>query len=347
MGNALSCKPKKDSIGNGLVSRSKRISKSQRMSEEELLHRQALAMAIQQHQLSQRFEGSMSRRIGGSTSSRRHTTISDSFSNGKQQVPILLDNVETKKLVLVHGEGFGAWCWYKTISMLEEAGLHPVAVDLTASGIDNTDAKAVTSLEDYAKPLLNYLDNLQEDEKVILVGHSCGGASISYALEHYPIKIAKAVFLTATMVLDGQRPFDIFAEELASAEAFMQEAQFLLYGNGRDKPPTGLMFDKQQLKGLYFNQSPLKDIALATVSMKPTSLAPIMEKLHLTKENYGSVRKYYIQTLEDRMLSPDIQEKLVRENPPDGVYKIKGSDHCPFFSKPQSLNKILLEITQI
>lgn len=91
----------------------------------------------------------------------------------------------------------------------------------------------------------------------------------------------------------------------------------------------------------------MQDIALATVSMRPMPLAPIMEKLHLTRENYGSVRKYFIQTLDDRMLSPDIQEKLVRENPPTGVYKIKGSDHCPFFSKPQSLNKILLEITQI
>jgi hypothetical protein len=72
-----------------------------------------------------------------------------------------------------------------------------------------------------------------------------------------------------------------------------------------------------------------------------------MEKLSLTPENYGTVRRYFIQTLDDHMLSPDAQEKLVRENPPNGIFKIKGGDHCPFFSKPQSLNKILLEIAQI
>jgi hypothetical protein len=58
----------------------------------------------------------------------------------------------------------------------------------------------------------------------------------------------------------------------------------------------------------------------------------------------------YIEDLvppDDHMLSPDAQEKLVREYPPDGIFKIKGGDHCPFFSKPQSLNKILLEIAQI
>lgn len=50
--------------------------------------------------------------------------------------------------------------------------------------------------------------------QVILVGHSSGGACISYALEHLPDKISKAIFLCATMVHDGQRPFDAFAEQV-------------------------------------------------------------------------------------------------------------------------------------
>lgn len=344
MGNKFICMTKKDGRENG--SKSKRVGRSQRkmMDEEEFLHRQALSMAIQQHQLSQRFDGSMSRRIG-STSSRRHT-LSDPFSNGKQG-PDILENVKTKKFVLVHGEGFGAWSWYKTIALLEEVGLAPTALDLRGSGIDRTDTNSVTTLADYSKPLTDYLENLPEDEKVILVGHSSGGASVSYALEHFSQKISKAVFLCATMVSDGQRPFDVFAEELGSSELFLKESEFLIYGNGKDEPPTAFMFGNLQLKGLYFNQTPTKDVALATVSMRPISLGPIMEKLSLSPENYGKGRRFFIQTLDDRALSPDVQEKLVRENPPEGVFKIKGSDHCPFFSKPQSLHKILLEIAQI
>lgn len=344
MGNKFICMTRKDGRENG--SKSKRVGRSQRkmLDEEEFLHRQALSMAIQQHQLSQRFDGSMSRRIG-STSSRRHT-LSDPFSNGKQG-PDILENVKTKKIVLVHGEGFGAWSWYKTIALLEEVGLAPTALDLRGSGIDRTDTNSVTTLADYSKPLTDYLENLPEDEKVILVGHSSGGASVSYALEHFSQKISKAVFLCATMVSDGQRPFDVFAEELGSSELFLKESEFLIYGNGKDEPPTAFMFGNLQLKGLYFNQTPTKDVALATVSMRPISLGPIMEKLSLSPENYGKGRRFFIQTLDDRALSPDVQEKLVRENPPEGVFKIKGSDHCPFFSKPQSLHKILLEIAQI
>ena len=86
---------------------------------------------------------------------------------------------------------------------------------------------------------------------------------------------------------------------------------------------------------------------MAMVSMRPIPLRPIMEKLSLSPEKYGAGRRFFIQTLDDHALSPDIQEKMVRENPPEGVFKIKGSDHCPFFSKPQSLHKILVEIAQI
>lgn len=50
--------------------------------------------------------------------------------------------------------------------------------------------------------------------QVILVGHSTGGACVSYALEHFPQKISKAIFICATMVSNDQRPFDVFAEEV-------------------------------------------------------------------------------------------------------------------------------------
>ncbi|XP_047321884.1 putative methylesterase 12, chloroplastic [Impatiens glandulifera] len=361
MGNRLICMTKKDIHENGgvLTSRSSRFnggggggsSRSQRKSltEEELLHRQALSFVVQQHQQllsSQRFDsGSMSRRIGSVGGSRRRD-LSESFSNEKP-LSELLDSIKEKKIVLVHGEGFGAWCWYKTIALLEESGLLPTALDLTGSGIDMTDTNNIATLADYAKPLIKYLESLQEDETVILVGHSSGGACISYALENFSNKISKAIFLCGTMVSNGQKPFDVFAQELGCAEMFLQESKFLVYGNGKDNPPTQLIFEKQQLKGLYFNQSPSKDVALAMVSMRPIPLRPLMENLSISPENYGKGRRYYIQTLEDNALSPDVQEKMVRENPPEGVFKIKGSDHCPFFSKPQSLHKILLEIVQI
>lgn len=82
------------------------------------------------------------------------------------QLPEFLESLKTKKIVLIHGEGFGAWCWYKTIALLEESGLVATALDLTGSGIELTDTNKITSLADYSKPLTDFLNNLPEDEKV-------------------------------------------------------------------------------------------------------------------------------------------------------------------------------------
>ncbi|KAL8225928.1 hypothetical protein R6Q57_018485 [Mikania cordata] len=171
MGNRFSCKTKGNHNGSKSSRRFGGGNRSQRklQSDEELLHMQALSLALQHHQSSQRFEGSMSRRIGSTSSRRRSNPNADPTVNApKQQKQSLefLENLATKKIVLIHGEGFGAWCWYKTIALLEESGMIPSALDLTGSGIDLKDTNNVTTLEEYSKPLIDYLQNLPEDDKV-------------------------------------------------------------------------------------------------------------------------------------------------------------------------------------
>lgn len=78
------------------------------------------------------------------------------------------ESLTVKKFVLVHGEGFGAWCWYKIVASLEESGLSPITVDLTGSGFNMTDTNTVSTLEDYSKPLIEYLENLPQEDKVRL-----------------------------------------------------------------------------------------------------------------------------------------------------------------------------------
>jgi pimeloyl-ACP methyl ester carboxylesterase len=358
MGNQLSCIPKKREKHAKTGNKVRVMSKRKTGLEEELLHQQALAMALYQQQMtqvrsiSQRFPAPNSKQglpRSSSARPRSHSDLlvpSDQLLNKKQDVTIL-DNLETKHFVLIHGGGFGAWCWYKSIALLEEAGFVATALDLTGSGIDHTQTNSISTLAQYVKPLLDYLETLPESDKVILACHNFGGACISYAMECFPKKIAKAVFITATMVKDGQRAFDAFAKEIATANELIQDAQVFIYGNGNENPPTGLEFDRNQVKELFFNQSPTKDVALATVSMRPIPFAPVLERISLTEENYGSVRRFFIQTSDDRVLNPAAQQRLIDANPPERVFKLKGSDHCPFFSKPQSLQKLLVEIAQL
>lgn len=256
-------------------------------------------------------------------------------------------DLETEHFVLVHGGGFGAWCWYKTIAFLEETGFKATAIDLTGSGIESADPNKIATLAQYVKPLTEFFEKLGDEEKVILVGHDVGGACISYAMEHFPSKIAKAVFISAAMVINEQRTFDIFAEEAKNPDCLLRKAQMFIYANGSTNPPTAIELEKELLRDVLFNHTPAKDVALASVSLRPIPFAPLLEKLSLTEENYGSVRRFFIEAPDDQAITPSIQENMLKLNPPEQVFQIKGSDHCPFFSKPQALHKQLLEIAQI
>ncbi|GKA69012.1 putative methylesterase 12, chloroplastic [Tanacetum coccineum] len=64
-------------------------------------------------------------------------------------------------------------------------------------------------------------------------------------------------------------------DQLGSAELFMKESKFLIHGNGKDNPPTGFMFEKQQMRGLYFNKSPAKEVHAPIMSVWGVKLAVI------------------------------------------------------------------------
>ncbi|KAK6913354.1 Alpha/beta hydrolase fold-1 [Dillenia turbinata] len=326
--------------------------------EESLIHDQALAAALlfQQHQngfdrsASLRFppaHGSKRQSLPRSSSSRSRS-LTDPLLQPHQLVnqDVKLDDLETNHFVLVHGGGFGAWCWYKSISLLEEGGFKVTAMDLTGSGIHSFDSNGITSLSQYVKPLTDFLEKLGDGEKVILVGHDFGGACISYVMESFPHKVSKAVFVAAAMLTSGQSTLDMFSLQADSTD-LLRQAQILVYANGNNCPPTAIDLDKSLLKDLLFNQSPGKDVALASVSMRPMPFAPVLEKLSLTDANYGSVRRFYIQTLEDHAIHVALQESMINSSPPERVFRLKGADHSPFFSKPQGLHKLLIEISKI
>ncbi|XP_021821348.1 methylesterase 10-like [Prunus avium] len=109
-------------------------------------------------------------------------------------------NPSKKQFVLVHGSCFGAWSWYKLVTLMKSSGHNVTALDLAASGVDPQQAKDLHSISDYFKPLTDFMAALDPPhDKVILVGHSLGGLAISYAMERFPDKISLAVFVTALM----------------------------------------------------------------------------------------------------------------------------------------------------
>ncbi|MCL7049205.1 hypothetical protein MKW94_020723 [Papaver nudicaule] len=109
----------------------------------------------------------------------------------------------TLHFVLVHGVGGGSWCWYKIRCLMENSGYKVSCIDLKSAGIDPSDPNKVLKFEDYNQPLVDFLSTIPDHDKIILVGHSAGGLSLTHAILKFGKKIHLAIFIAATMLRLG------------------------------------------------------------------------------------------------------------------------------------------------
>ena len=91
----------------------------------------------------------------------------------------------------MHSAWLGAWQWQQVAQTLETAGHTVITPDLAGHGSDKTPAGDIT-METYVNQLLAILDNQQE--KVVLVGHSFNGITMSRVAELRPKKIDRLVY---------------------------------------------------------------------------------------------------------------------------------------------------------
>ena len=106
--------------------------------------------------------------------------------------------------ILVHGAFHGGWCYEKVVPLLEAAGHTAIAVDLPGHG-DNKAPMHEVTLDAYVDHACGVI--AAQSERVILVGHSLGGLTITQAAERLSDKVAWVVYLTAVMPANGSALF--------------------------------------------------------------------------------------------------------------------------------------------
>ncbi|CAN6699154.1 unnamed protein product [Malus baccata var. baccata] len=238
-----------------------------------------------------------------------------------------------KHFVLIHGACHGAWSWYKVATLLKDSGHNVTALDLGASGINPIQVQQLPSLSEFVEPLTKVMVSLPPNEKVVLVGHSLGGAVISIFMERFPQKIAAAVFVTAVMYGPTLNFSAAYAEVIKGFD-FM-DSQYI-YDNGTNNPATSLLFGPKVMATSLYQLSPPQDLNLALSLVRPFPIYNY-DVIKLTKEKYGSVRRVFIMADQDHAIALDAQNYMIKNNPPNEVKVIKGSDHMVMFSKPVEL----------
>ncbi|XP_051119780.1 methyl jasmonate esterase 1-like [Andrographis paniculata] len=244
--------------------------------------------------------------------------------------------------VLIHGAGHGAWCWYKVATSLRVDGHRVTALDMAASGADPKPLKDVSSLSDYCKPLINFLEALPFGEKVVLVGHSMGGFCLSLAMETFPEKIALAVFAAAFMPGPDLPASAVYAELPRHLDSYMDSEYS--FDNGVENPPTSMVFGPEFLASRLYQLCPPQDLTLATLLLRPVGVLNQMDELALSRERYGSVRRAYVVCGSDLTLKQGFQEWQIERNPVDEVKFIAGADHMVMLSGCQELCSCLKDL---
>ena len=72
---------------------------------------------------------------------------------------------------------------------------------------------------------------------------------------------------------------------------------------------------------------------------------PMTMPMRLTVENFGRVRKVYIECLQDKAVTPAEQRMMYTMTPCDKIISMNAS-HSPFLSSPQDLADHLVSISE-
>lgn len=241
--------------------------------------------------------------------------------------------------ILVHG----AWCWKKVIPLLEAKGHTVIALDLPSHGKDKTPPESVT-LDDYVKKVVDA--STAQQGKVILVGHSNGGITISQVAELLgPQMVDKLVYVDGILPQNGESVFSVVGK--------IQERNKALFPSTLDPSPQEIfrfsedgktsMWNLERVEQYLYHDCSAEDIAFAKANLSQQPVACLATPVNVTDSRYGIIPKFYILCTQAKDLN---KSGMVTNVPCEKVYELSSS-HSPFFSMPERLVELLDEVYHV
>ncbi|MCD8099265.1 MAG: alpha/beta fold hydrolase [Oscillospiraceae bacterium] len=235
--------------------------------------------------------------------------------------------------VMVHGAWGSKWHWEGIAERLEAAGHKAIALDNPGHGDSHEDI-AQQDASSYARAAAKVI--MEQDEPVILVGHSLGGAIISLCAEICPEKIKRLIYVTAWLLKPGRSvdgPTSVRPLNWADAA---KEGLAKISDDGK----VTILEDSFIAKWLA-NDLTEEQTAELCRRKNPEAPAAQYENVYTT-EKFMSIPRVYVRTTLDASILPQYQDEMIAELPCERVYSIEAG-HMVQFSKPDELTEILLK----
>lgn len=274
--------------------------------------------------------------------------------------------------VFVHGAWHSGRSWDKVVRLLEDAGHPCIAVDLPGAGQNakfpesfyqrplngaafatEPSPNATVSQADRTNAVIDAVRKaaLAANGKVVLVGHSMGGVTVSPVAEAVPDLIEAVVYLTAFMLPTGMPAIAMIQHEtMAKAVVpalFMADPMAV----GAIRIDTGSTDEtyRATLKSAFYGDVDDGEIAAFTGTLhcdEPASV--VVEPSPVTRERFGRVSRHYIRCSGDWAVTPEGQSFMIAAmdgamGNATGLHEMETS-HSPFLSAPGELAGILRSI---
>lgn len=275
--------------------------------------------------------------------------------------------------VLIHGSWHGGWAWNELTPLLAKAGHASIAIDLPGSGArtrfpqsflkrplnkatfasEKSPIAGITQAE-RNKAALSAVQHAASlgNGKVVLVGHSWGGLTISHVAEAVPDKVQALVYLTAFCLPNGMTPGAALGDP--AFKAGMVAPLFLA-----DPGKTGaLRIDPRSQDESYLAKAKLAfyhDVsdghfaAIANLLHCDEVASTAGYPMAISANRYGKIGRHFIRLADDKAIPAAAQDRMVQLVDSSGiggkttVHKMSGS-HSPFFAQPEALAEILSRI---
>lgn len=233
--------------------------------------------------------------------------------------------MEVDGFVLVHGGFHGAWCWDPVRPKL---GLPSAAVDLPGRGTRPPTEQPVT-IDQCVEAVLADADAAGLS-KMVLVGHSMGGITITEVANRHADRVAHLVYVAALILPPGATVFDLYSLD-----------------QGPVADPAGVvpLPDEATAHQMFAGDLSPEAFALAHAQCVPEPLGLFAA----TVSGYDSgVPATYVRCRRDGAVNAEVTDEMVERLGPVAVHDID-ADHDIMLSQPDVvadlLNGVAAEVT--
>ena len=233
-------------------------------------------------------------------------------------------------VIIVHGSWQSSDGWQPVAKLLHEQGYQVRLIDLPGHGSQSGQDSSTIHLQTYVDYVSQVIRQQAVDAPIALVGHSMAGMIISQVAECVPVE--KLIYVAAFLPVNDENLLDI-----AKRSDIVGLSKNMII----DSNNQSISLIKEGLENIFYNGCDPQLINVAMSRLQDEPLLPFFEKVQLTEEKFGRIRKYYLECLKDLSISINLQRAMSARWDCQ-VYSLD-SGHAPFYSVPKQLSELLIK----